>query len=230
MAAHPPGYVESMDAMGPRGRYGRWLRSRKAVARVGRTAFMHAGISPDTPGGVNEVNRSVSNAIEAWDQGVDALVRERLITPYLTLKEIVAAASEEAQRISAAVSDGRPLEPRFTREYVDGLRGIVTIGKSPLLAADGPMWFRGLSQVSTDETDAQVTELLDRLNVDRIVVGHTPQLPGRITPRFGNRVYPIDTGMLSSFFKSGQASALEIVGDRIVAIYVDAKTHLAAAD
>jgi hypothetical protein len=32
--------------------------------------------------------------------------------------------------------------------------------------------------------------------------------------------------MLSSFFKSGRASALEIVGDQVTAIYTDARTPL----
>jgi hypothetical protein len=228
MAAHPPGFVEYMDAMAPRGRYGRWLRGHKTIVRVGRTAFMHAGISPGTDDGINEVNRMVADAIGAWDRGVDALVRERLITRYFTLKETVQAAATEMQRIATALDQGRPLEARVTREYVDVLRSVVRIGESPLLTADGPLWFRGLSQSPTEETDAQVTELLHRLGSARMVVGHTPQLPGRITPRFDNRVYAIDTGMLSSFFKSGRGSALEIVGDRVTAIYVDAKTPLVA--
>ncbi len=229
MAEHPPGYVEYMDAMAPRGRYGRWVREHKTIARVGRTVFMHAGISPGTHDGINEVNRMVADAIDAWDRGIEALVRERLITRHFTLKEIVKAAATEMQRIATAIDQSRPLEPRVTREYVDLLRGVVTIGESPLLAADGPLWFRGLSESPTGETDAQVTELLDRLDSARMVVGHTPQLPGRITPRFGGRVYPIDTGMLSSSFTSGRPSALEIVGDRVTAIYLDAKTPLAAA-
>jgi hypothetical protein len=230
MASHPPGYVEYMDAMAPRGRYGRWLRRHKTIARVGRTAFMHAGISPGTNDGITAVNKVVADAIDAWDRGVDALVRERLITPYFSLKETVQAAATEMQRIATAIDQRRPLEERVTREYVDVLRAIVTIGESPLLSADGPLWFRGLSQSPTDETDAQVTELLDRLDSSRIVVGHTPQQPRRITPRFGNRVYAIDTGMLSSFFKGGQASALEVVGDQVTAIYVNERRPLVAAD
>ena len=39
------GYVE---AMGPRGRYGKWLRDHKAAVRIGTTAFMHAGIDPES--------------------------------------------------------------------------------------------------------------------------------------------------------------------------------------
>jgi hypothetical protein len=43
---HPLGWVEHRVAFGPKGRYGRWLRGRDVVARVGDTAFLHGGISP----------------------------------------------------------------------------------------------------------------------------------------------------------------------------------------
>jgi hypothetical protein len=49
-------------------------------------------------------------------------------------------------------------------------------------------------------------------------VGHTPQTAGRIQARFDNRVFLIDTGMLTSVYK-GRPSALEIVGDTVAAVY-----------
>lgn len=45
-AEHPLGWVEHRMAFGPKGKYGRWLRTRDVVARVGDTAFLHGGISP----------------------------------------------------------------------------------------------------------------------------------------------------------------------------------------
>jgi len=220
LAAHPPGYVEYVEAMGPKGKYGKWLRARKAIVQVDTTAFMHAGLSPASQGGVDDVNRDVARAIRAWDDSCDQLVQERLITPYSSVKQIVAAAAFDLQKISKAIDAGQPLDARVTREYVDQLKSIALIGDGPLLSAQGPMWFRGLSQTPTEESDEQVTALLSRLGVKRMVVGHTPRLPGRIAPRFDNRVFPIDTGMLSTFFKGGRASALEITGDKVTAIYV----------
>jgi hypothetical protein len=226
MAAHPAGYVEYLDAMGPQGKYGKWLRAHKIAAKVETTAFMHAGIAPETQGDIDDVNRDAARAIKAWDDSTSVLVRQGLITPYFTLKETVAAAAADLQRISAALAAGRPVEDYVTREYVDQMKGLIGIGESPLLAAKGPLWFRGLSESPTEETDAEVTALFKRLGVTRMVVGHTPRLPGRITPRFDNRVFPIDTGMLSTFFKGGRASALEIVGDRVTAIYADEREVL----
>jgi hypothetical protein len=226
MAAHPAGYVEYLDAMSLQGRYGKWLRTHKVAVKIESTAFMHAGIAPDAQGGLDEVNREAARAIKAYDDATNVLVREGLITPYFTLKETVAAAAADLKRISDALGAGRPVESYVTREYVDQLKGVIGIGESPLLAAQGPLWFRGLSQSPTEETDAQVTALFNRLGITRMVVAHTPRLPGRITPRFDNRVFPIDTGMLSTFFKGGRASALEIVGDRVTAIYTNEREVL----
>ena len=48
----------------------------------------------------------------------------------------------------------------------------------------------------------------------------------RITPRFGFRVFAIDTGMLSSHFPGGRSSALEIVGERLRALYLEETVEL----
>ena len=44
--------------------------------------------------------------------------------------------------------------------------------------------------------------------------------------RFGNRLFLIDTGMLTTYFKGGRPSALEIVGNRVTAIYPDEREEL----
>ena len=65
-----------------------------------------------------------------------------------------------------------------------------------------------------------------RFGVERFVTGHTPSQSGRIVSRFNNRLILIDTGMV---FKSGRASALELHGGRITAIYTDSRTPIVAA-
>ena len=61
--------------------------------------------------------------------------------------------------------------------------------------------------------------ILKTLGARALVIGHTP-MTGTITPRFENRVFPIDTGMLGgTFYPGGVASALEIRGDTVTAIY-----------
>jgi hypothetical protein len=227
MAAHPPGYLEYVDALARRGRYGRWLRERKAAVVVDGTLFMHAGLPSASTDSVDDVNKAVARAIDDWDLATDLMVRARLIRPFFTLDETITAAVAEIERIAAALKAGEPLGPEVTQDYVRRLTGVATIGKSPLLAEDGPMWYRGLTSGSTEETAERVGALLQRLGVRRAVFGHTPMLPGRITPRFGGLVYGIDTGMLTSFFPGGRPSALEIQGERLTAIYLDGSETLA---
>jgi murein DD-endopeptidase MepM/ murein hydrolase activator NlpD len=226
MNTHPPGFFEYVDAIGPKGKYGRWLRDRKVAVKIDGTIFMHAGIAPDTYSSVDDVNRAVERALEDWEKAKDMLVSAGVARPFFTFRETLNAAVAEYERISAALKAGQPPGDHVTREFGAALQTIADAGKSPLLAAEGPLWFRGLAQWSSPDDDAQVQALLSRLGAERFVVGHTPQLPGKITPKFGGRVYPIDTGMLSGYFKGGRASALEIQGDRLTAIYTTGREEL----
>ena len=102
----------------------------------------------------------------------------------------------------------------------------MTFEKLTLIEADGPLWYRGLATMAEDQQPA-VDALLRRHGARRIVLGHTPQLPaGRIRTRFGGLVALIDTGMLTSYFKGGQPSALEIQDGRLTAIYLSGREPL----
>jgi len=53
------------------------------------------------------------------------------------------------------------------------------------------------------------------------------QKGGTMRPRFNNKVFLIDTGMLSSYYPGGKASALEIQGDtKLTAKYMDQQVVL----
>jgi hypothetical protein len=225
LRAHPPGYLEYIEAMGPNGRYGRWLRSRKVVTKVDDSFFMHAGISLESNAGIDDVNRLVEREIRMFDEAVSTLQEARLIAPSFTLQEIVSAVSSEINRIATSLKEKKELGPEVTQEYVGRLQRMLTIDKWSLITAEGPLWFRGYATLG-DDAQPQVEALLKRLGGARFVVGHTPQLPGRITPRFGNRIFLIDTGMLTTYFKTGRPSALEIAAGTITAIYPDERTVL----
>jgi Calcineurin-like phosphoesterase len=227
MAAHPAGFVEYVDALGPRGKYGRWLRSRKVVTTVGDSAFMHAGVQADLAAspGLDEINRTVARDIAAWDDTRAMMVQARLVPPFCTLTEAVEAAAAEVARIAEALKTNAPVGDHVTREFVDRLQGLFQIEKSSLFDPNGPMWLRGFAQWP-DSDEAQVSALLERLGLRRFVTGHTPMLPGRIRSRFGNRIFLIDTGMLSTYFKGGRASALELQNGRVTAIYGDSREVL----
>ena len=46
IGAHPLGFLEYMEALGPDGPYGTWLRSKPIVAQIGDTIFLHGGLDP----------------------------------------------------------------------------------------------------------------------------------------------------------------------------------------
>lgn len=218
MVAHPPGYVEYINELGPSGRYGRWIRNRKLAIEIDGTIFMHAGLPPETTDSISAINERVKREMESWDALVAALERQRLIAPAFTLQEVVDAAQVEIGRIAVALKTGEPLGDHVTRDYVDRLQQLRTINQWTLIASGGPLWYRGLANLPEDALPG-IEALLSRCKASRFVVGHTPQLPGRITPRFGGRVILIDTGMLNSVYRGGRPSALELRGGEVVAIY-----------
>jgi hypothetical protein len=92
---------------------------------------------------------------------------------------------------------------------------------------NGPLWYRGLAN-QPDEFEPTVDEILTAQGAKAIVIAHTTTQNGRVRPRFGGKVIQIDTGMLSApFYPGGRASALEIKGGQITAIYQDQKDPLA---
>ena len=89
----------------------------------------------------------------------------------------------------------------------------------------GPLWYRGLA-LEPEAFQPQVDAILAAQNARAIVVGHSI-VPGKITSRFGGKVYTIDTGMQPAYVRDGAASALEIKGPTITAIYLDRREVLA---
>jgi hypothetical protein len=234
MAAHPPGWLEYREALGPRGRYGKWLRGKAIAATVDGTIFMHAGISPDRPASVDEVNKQARQEMARYEAFLQRLVDARLALPYFTMQEVLQVASAELEAITGVLEQAKlKNEPPdlslfdvpLMREAVE----ITKIGDWSLLAGEGPLWFRGYATWAEDAAaHAKVVGFLDKAGVARIAVGHTVQNDARITPRFGGRVLLIDTGMLAEAYK-GRPSALEIRGALLHAIYEDGTVPLSVA-
>ncbi len=74
---------------------------------------------------------------------------------------------------------------------------------------EGPLWYRGLAQQNEQTLEPHLKSVLDNLNVERIVIGHTPT-EGAITPRFGGKVLLIDIG-LSRVFDSNLRMACLLI-------------------
>jgi hypothetical protein len=231
MAAHPPGWLEYREALGPRGRYGKWLRTKSIAATVDGALFMHAGISPDRPASMDDVNKQARQEIARYDAYLQRLVDAKIALPFFTMQEVLEITFAELQAASRVIEEAKAKNeaPDLALFNVPVLREgsmITQIGDWSLLAAEGPLWFRGYANWPEDqETSAKVTTFLDTYKLTRVVVGHTPTKDARIASRFGGRALVIDTGMLTPAYK-GRPSALEIRGTQLSAIYQDGTVPL----
>ncbi len=215
MKMHPPGFLEYRDALQPHGKYGGWLRKRPAIVQIGDTIFLHGGIHPELASfKLRALNERIKREIEAFDSYTRYMVAEKLILSFATLDETVAAAEAELKRTTDEVGDKSMLE------------SFLQYGSWLSVHPNGPLWFRGFAYWSEREGQRQLSKLLESYEAKHFVVGHTPQLPGRIQTRFRRKVFLVDTGMLSSFYRGGRASALEIQDGRFTAIYRDRRKVL----
>jgi hypothetical protein len=221
MARHPAGFIEQREAFSAKGSYGKWLRGHAALVEIDGVIFLHAGISPALVSmKLDAINSRIREEISAFDSYKQYMVDEKLILPFFNLEETAAVVQAE---ISAQQKAKVPSKPELQARLSQFLQfpGWVSVG------TDGPLWFRGYDRWSEEEGSAQIDKILQSFKVDHLVVGHTVQKAGRIRSRFGGKVFLIDTGMLSSYFPGGRASALEIQNDvKFTAEYLDQKEVL----
>jgi hypothetical protein len=231
LTTHPPGYVEYRDAFAPRGKYGAWLRDKPIATEVNGNIFMHAGISPAmAPEKIDELNVRVRDEIRRLDRFVDRLVDLKLATRTFGLMEILQVASSEIglanSLIAAAQAEGKePDRRKLNVPLLMEAQEILKIDSWVAVNPEGALWYRGLATEPDDPSGGPFAALLAKYGAKRFVTGHTPQQNARINARFGGRAILIDTGMLASYYM-GRPAALEILGDKLTAIYVDSKAAI----
>ncbi len=235
MRAHPSGFIEYLEAMEPDGRYGRWLRDKSIATVVGDTVFLHGGLAPGLEAtSVESLNDTAREEIERFDRHRRRLVDAGVILPFATFQEIFAAVALELRAWIERLSPdrrGRRGPRRVTREekaHLDVLVDLQTIHSWSIVDPEGPLWFRGLALWPDLDVDAFIDEVLERFGVARAVIGHSVTASRRITGRFGERVFLIDTGMLQGTYQ-GRASALELRDGRVTAIYPEERIILLEA-
>jgi calcineurin-like phosphoesterase family protein len=221
MARHPAGFIEQREAFAPKGKYGEWLRGHVAVAEIGGIIFLHAGIHPDlVKTSLDAMNHQIHDEIKTFDATKQYLQNEKVILPFFTLQEINNVIQAE---VIAEQKSHVPANAERQAKILEFLRFQDWLS----VRVDGPLWFRGYDHWSEEEGAPQVSRLLEAYKATHLVVGHTPQKGGRIQLRFANKVFLIDTGMLSSYYPGGRASALEICGGtKFIAVYLDQQVVL----
>ena len=159
--------------------------------------FLHGGIHPDLAKTKPEVmNHKIHDEIKAFDATKEYLQNEKVILPFFTLQEITNVVQAE---VVAEQKSHVPANAERQARILELLRFQDWLS----VRVDGPLWFRGYDQWNDEEGAPQVSKLLEAYKATHIVVGHTVQKGGRIRPRFGNKVFLIDTGMLSSYYPGG---------------------------
>jgi hypothetical protein len=89
---------------------------------------------------------------------------------------------------------------------------------------EGPLWFRGYALDEERVWEQGLTEVLQRFEARRMVMGHTTQRDGRILVRFGGRTVFIDTGLSTHYGR--HLAALELRGERLTALYPEGRVSL----
>ena len=216
MAEHPLGWVEYTEALAPKGVYGKWLRTLPVALMIDGSLFIHGGLSPQVAGmSVAEINAAVENEIKTFDMARRYLVSKSILPPTASVVEV--GYTVQMIMVEAEQEDSTDV----IRRHADQLHALADIDDWLIMAPDGPVWFRGAARWDEELRGAEMATLLDGVGAQVMVVGHTPNPDGRIHLRFKDRVFLIDTGMLSSYYTGGRPSALEIDDDVFTAIYLD---------
>ena len=213
-AQHPPGFVEHREAFSRNGKYGKWLRKLEAIKVIDGIVFLHGGISPSikdlTP---SEINRRIHKELELFDACHESLLNKKLILQVSTIDEILIAARDELAL----------MEQKNQKQNVS-LKECLELNRWLIRHPDGPLWFRGFDTWSGDaDGAANISSILETFRASHFITGHSVQAGGQIRTRFGGKLFLIDTGMLSSQYAGGRASALEYRNGKFTAIYPDGR-------
>jgi hypothetical protein len=90
---------------------------------------------------------------------------------------------------------------------------------------DGPFWYRGLAKLQ-DTDSAAIEGVLSQQHVRAVVIAHSVTANGRVRMQFDGKLFQIDTGMQPAYAQGGRASALEFVGTKVSAVYIDRRDPL----
>lgn len=109
---------------------------------------------------------------------------------------------------------------RIGRKAIAGGESVLRWSDSPILGRSGPLWTRELSLDSEATACQKLDEVLQTFGAARMVVGHTPQIDGRVHTRCGGRLVLGDTLISAAYTGVGHPSAVEVRSDgSMMAVY-----------
>lgn len=227
LVIHPPGYVEYVEAMGPSGRYGSWLRSLPAAARIDDVVFLHGGISPEIKGReIDSINRRVADEITQFDESRALMIDEGLITPLASAEDMMRVIKDEISYLNSLQPkkvDRKRYERSKQLEEFQSLRNWFLVNK------DGPIWFEGPGEWDEAENGATMAELLDAIGARKLVTGQSNGGTPKIQARFDGRVLLTSVGMSDDPWAKREPAALEINDQQMTVISLQGRAPLVIA-
>ncbi|TDL25706.1 Metallo-dependent phosphatase [Rickenella mellea] len=101
----------------------------------------------------------------------------------------------------------RPPNPPHPPNPYIGLPEDATFEEKSLYDSDGPLWYRGWATDNEERVCGAIDDVLNRIGVRRLIMGHTPDFE-QIVSRCGGKIIIIDTGISHAY--GGVLSALSI--------------------
>ncbi len=205
----PAGFFALRRALGPDGKYGKWLLEKSVIGVVNGTAFVHGGLSPLVAElGLDGVNVDLKAGLVEYVKAIAVLTEKEVLLPTdshydtLPLLNSYMPAFDESAEVLEAIDTAKRL------------------ADSDLFRGDGPLWYRGNVGCGELIEEHKLEAALEAIGATRVVVGHTPTPNRKVLQRFDGRLIEIDTGMLNFYYK-GSGNALVIEDDSITVLNQD---------
>jgi hypothetical protein len=207
----PPGYFGHRAALGPTGKYGKWLLGLPAAIVINDSLFMHGGPSALLNGlTVDALNLRYRTALTDYLGALAELRNAGLVfegdaydqRADLAAQRLAASAAPTAAG-AGATADTNPAQAPL----VAAVQKFRSADDQALLSPDGPNWYRGAAMCNEAAEADTLHPLLRQFAVARVVVGHTPTRNRSAVSRFDGAVIKLDAGMNAAAYK-GRAAAL----------------------
>lgn len=210
-AAHPPGWIEYAESMLPDGVYGAWLRSLPVAVEIDKILFVHGGISPEfEEREIAAINRRAAGEIERFDQYRTLMAANGLGLATASVCELTDTLKEEITYLENVNSSRRKFVKR-RQEIVQKIAELGQVSSWSVLDKNGPLWYCGAAKDPEEDLRAEMTSILEDLQVDRMVTGQSDGDERLIRTRFNNRVLLTSIEMSDDpYVRGGDPAALEI--------------------
>jgi len=208
----PPGYFAHRAAFAVAGQYGSWLLGHPLMVLIDRTAFVHGGLSDAVIElGGEAMNTEVLQQVSDYVAAMEALTAAGALHAVDSFYDHPAVLDRFDERVASgelAWSEGLEATAARLRE----------LNLALVFGSESPAWYRGTVGCSALIERDRLSDALEVLGVERVVVGHTPTASARVLSRMGDAVLRIDTGMLNEFY-GGRAAALIIEDTELSVVY-----------